>query len=80
MIPLYGFLEGDTLGLLIFAYPQDKMSDLIAKLQRSAALRVSPRDNMALMYQDRIVELSTTVKELDIQPLEHFFVKKINAS
>jgi hypothetical protein len=31
MIPLYGFLEGDTLGLLILAAPDDTMAKLAAE-------------------------------------------------
>lgn len=74
MIPIYGFLEGDTIGLLIFAYPQDTVAELINKVQKSAAVRVAPRENMKLLYNDQAITPTATVKQLGIQPLEHFFV------
>jgi hypothetical protein len=36
MIPLYGFLEGDTIGLLILAEEGDTIAALAQKLQDSA--------------------------------------------
>ena len=40
MIPMYGFLQGDTLGLLVLARPEDTAADLCAKLQSAASVRV----------------------------------------
>ena len=32
MIPLYGFLQGDTIGLLVLAEEHDTMSQMVEKL------------------------------------------------
>jgi hypothetical protein len=48
MIPLYGFLEGDTLGLLILAAEEDTAATLAQRLQDAAALRVAPREASAV--------------------------------
>jgi hypothetical protein len=74
MIPLYGFLEGDTIGLLVLAYPQDSMDDLVSKVQNSAAIRIKPRPFMQLQYKNELVAADKTVLELGMLPLEHFFV------
>ena len=74
MIPIYGFLEGDTIGLLIFAYPNETVHDLINKVQKAAALRVQPKNDMTLVYKDQLMDLNSTVTQMGIQPLEHFFV------
>lgn len=74
MIPLYGFLETDTIGLLIFAYPEDTIETLIQKLQNSAAIRVKPQATMSLRYKDTFPEPHATVLETGFQPLDHFFV------
>lgn len=74
MIPLYGFLETDTIGLLIMAYPEDTIEILIKKLQNSAALRVKPKAAMILLYKNRMIEPNATVLEIGFQPLDHFFV------
>lgn len=74
MIPIYGFLETDTIGLLIMAYPDDTMERLIEKLQNSAAIRVKPRHKMELLYKNQIIASNMTVLEVGFQPLDHFFV------
>jgi len=74
MIPIYGFLQGDTIGVLVFAYPNETANDLINKVQKAAAIRVKPKVGMKLIYKERSVEAHLTVTEMGIQPLEHFFV------
>ena len=44
MIPLYGFLEGDLLGLLILARDDDTAAQLAERLQSAAAVRVPHRE------------------------------------
>jgi len=43
-VPLYGFLQGDTVGLLILADEGDTLEALAQKLQAAASLRVAARD------------------------------------
>ena len=74
MIPLYGFLEGDTLGLLILANEDDTMDQLAEKLQRAADVRVAPRVSATVVYQERDVARAATVAALGMQPLERFDV------
>ena len=40
LVPLYGFLEGDTMGLLILAQSDDTLARVADKLRASASLRV----------------------------------------
>ena len=74
MIPLYGFLELDTIGLLIMAYPEDTINVLIKKLQDSAAIRVRPKMAMKLYYKNQLMDPEATVNEIGFRPLDHFFV------
>lgn len=78
MIPLYGFLEKDSLGLLIMAYEEDTVKDLIQKTQQAAIVRVQPQANMQLTYKGKILLPEQTVKEVQFKPLDHFFVTKSN--
>ena len=41
-IPLYGFVEGDTLGVVVLARSEDTVRALAARLLEAAALRVAP--------------------------------------
>jgi hypothetical protein len=74
MIPMYGFLQGDTLGLLVLARPEDTAADLCAKLQSAASVRVAPFPGTAVMYKGQLLEPETTVQDAKMAPLERFDV------
>jgi len=46
VIPLYGFLEGDTLGLLVLAEEDETVLELARKLQNAANLRVATKTEL----------------------------------
>lgn len=48
-IPLYGFLQGDTVGLLILAEEADTLHTLARKLQDAASLRVAGMNKIQLL-------------------------------
>jgi hypothetical protein len=74
VIPLYGFLEGDTIGLLVLAQADDTIADLAAKLQASAAVRVAPRERVTVMNKRRPLDPDTTVAHAGLTPLDRFDV------
>jgi hypothetical protein len=73
-IPLYGFLEGDTIGLLIPAEQNETIDSLAEKLQEAASLRVAPRKNVSLVYAKNSLEPTMTVAQSGMKPLERFDV------
>lgn len=75
MIPLYGFLEGDTIGLLILAEPTDTLAELAAKLQQSASVRVRPRDAIDVEVNGTRRPLVSTVASVGLTPLDRFDVR-----
>jgi hypothetical protein len=74
MIPLYGFLEGDTLGLLILAEPQDTVQQLAEKLQSAASVRVPRRARVKVLYRGRALSPRARLQEVGLTPLERFDV------
>jgi hypothetical protein len=74
MIPLYGFLQGDTIGLLVLAQPTDTAAELCAKMQAASALRVGALANPILLIAGRAVPDGVTVAELKLGPLERIDV------
>jgi hypothetical protein len=74
LIPLYGFLEGDTLGLLVLAYKADTIRRLAERLQQSARTRVAHRPSVNVLYKGRVLEPDLTVEMVGIEPLERFDV------
>ena len=59
MIPLYGFLEGDSIGLLVLAEESDTAAELAEKLQTAARVRVRPVAKVKVVYQGVIMDPQT---------------------
>ena len=62
-IPLYGFLQGDTVGLLILADEGETVQTLARKLQDAASLRVARRDHVQLVYNDKAMDPALTIAQ-----------------
>jgi hypothetical protein len=74
MIPLYGFLEGDTIGLLVLAQPDDTIGVLAEKLRASAAVRVVLRGPVVVRHGERVLDPQITVARAGLTPLDRFDV------
>jgi Toluene-4-monooxygenase system protein B (TmoB) len=73
-IALYGFLQGDTVGLLILAEEGDTLQALARKLQDAASLRVAGRDRVQLVYNGKTMDPTMTVAQVGLQALDRFDV------
>ena len=74
MIPLYGFLQGDTVGLLILAEKSNTVAELAESLQLAALVRVRRRPHVEVWYKGRKLEAGRTIEETGLSPLERFDV------
>jgi hypothetical protein len=73
-IPLYGFLQGDTVGLLILADDGETIEALARRLQAAASLRVAARDQVRVVYKDKTMDLTMTVTQAGLEALDRFDV------
>jgi hypothetical protein len=73
-IPLYGFLEGDTLGLLVLAEEAQTVLELTRKLQEAANIRVASNDDVELLYNGKTLDPELTVAQARLQALDRFDV------
>ena len=73
-IPLYGFLEGDTLGLLLLAEEGETVLDLARKLQDAANIRVARNDSVRILYNGNAIDPALTVAQTGLQALDRFDV------
>src|ERR1700739_1181286 len=73
-IPLYGFLEGDTLGLLMLAEESETILQLARKLQQAASLRVARIHQIDLIYNGKAIDPALTVAQAGFQELDRFEV------
>jgi Toluene-4-monooxygenase system protein B (TmoB) len=73
-VPLYGFLQGDTIGLLILADDGDTLEALARKLQAAASLRVAARARVRVVYKDKTMDPTLTVAQAGFEALDRFDV------
>jgi hypothetical protein len=73
-VPLYGFLQGDTVGLLILAEETETLQALARKLQDAASLRVAARGAVRLVYKDKTMDEGLTVAQAGFEALDRFDV------
>jgi hypothetical protein len=74
VLPLYGFVEGDTIGLLMLAQESQTVADLAAMLLRSASLRVAPISQLRVVHHERTIDPRLTVREAGFAALDRFDV------
>jgi hypothetical protein len=75
-IPLHGFLQGDTLGLLILADEGETIQGLARQLQRAAAVRVRPDLDapVQVLSRGRVLPPALTLTAAGLSPLDRFDV------
>ena len=76
-LPLYGFLQGDTIVLLIFAEAEDTASILAAKTVQAASVRVGPRPlgDLRVRFKGRLLEPAQTLAGAGFEALDRFDVE-----
>jgi hypothetical protein len=70
LIPLYAFLEGDTLGLVVLAQAQDSVARLADLVQRAACMRVAPRTGLRVWCRGKVLDPSMTLAQAGLAPLD----------
>ena len=73
-IPLYGFLEGDTLGLLVLAEEGETVLELARKLQDAASIRVPRSEKIDFVYGGKAIDSGLTVAQVGLQAMDRFDV------
>jgi hypothetical protein len=69
LIPLYGFAEGDSLGLLVLVQDTDSVATLGATLAQAAAVRVVPKPRSRVRFAGKLLDPALTVAESGLTPL-----------
>jgi Toluene-4-monooxygenase system protein B (TmoB) len=73
-IPLYGFLEGDTIGLLLLAEEGETVLQLARKLQDAANIRVARSDKIGLNYNGKSIDPGLTIAQAGFEAMDRFDV------
>jgi hypothetical protein len=70
LVPLFGFLRGDTLGLVILVQDSDRIREVARNLQEAASVRVEPRATARVYAFGRQLNLDLTVAEAGLTALD----------
>jgi hypothetical protein len=70
LVPLYGFVRGDTLGLLVLVRSGDSIRSLAASLAQAAQVRVAPFERAVVLAGERRLDPESTVAAAGLAPLE----------
>jgi hypothetical protein len=70
MMPLYAFVQGDTLGLLVLAKEEASVAELAEEMQQLAQVRVPHRASVAVVHGGRQLPPRATLAECQLQPLD----------
>jgi hypothetical protein len=69
-IPLYCFVQGDTLGLVVLAPEQESVDELAVRLSRAAAPRVSLPGPLRVLHAGRALKGDLTLIEAGVRALD----------
>jgi len=75
-MPVYGFLEGDTIGLLVLADENETVSQLARKLQSAARLRAEVAEPFVVLHNDKVLRPDVTVAAAGIGALDRVDVRR----
>lgn len=69
-IPLYVFVRGDTLGLVVLAPESETVDELAQRLARAAAPRVALDGNLRVLHRGKALPGELTIKEAGVAALD----------
>lgn len=70
MLPLYGFVRGDTCCVLVLVDRQATIATLAALLAQAGSIRVAPARVPAVLWNGRVLDGKLTVAAAGLTPLD----------
>jgi hypothetical protein len=70
LTPLYGFVHGDTLGVLVLVHDDDTIATLAESLSQAVAVRVAAPPRPSVRWNGVLLDLSMTVAQAGLTALD----------
>jgi hypothetical protein len=70
MMPLYAFVRGDSLGLVVVVDARRTVEELAEVIQEAASVRVAPRARVRVVARGRSLDLHQTVEQAGLAALD----------
>ena len=70
LVPLYGFLKGDTIGLVILVHDHQTISEVSRTLQEAASMRVTPKPRASVYFGGKRLDPELSVAQSGLSALD----------
>jgi hypothetical protein len=70
VMPLYGFVAGDTLGVVVLVRADETFRELAVRLAEAANVRVAGRGRGRIVIKGRVLDPKTTLRSEGLTPLD----------
>jgi hypothetical protein len=70
LVPLIGFLRGDTIGLVVLIHDHQTVGEIAQILQQAACMRVPPRPAAGVYFKGARLDPAVTVAASGLGPLD----------
>ncbi|HZP12280.1 MAG TPA: toluene-4-monooxygenase system B family protein [Nevskiaceae bacterium] len=70
LVPLYGFLRGDTIGMVVLVHDHQTIADVAKVLQQAASVRVKPAARARVYIGTHALDPALTVKAAGLGALD----------
>lgn len=78
LVPLIGFVQGDSIGVLVLAHDDMTIAQVAEKLRQSARVRVDVDGEWELRVADHVPMPDNTVAEAALGPLQRIDLRRVS--
>ena len=75
LVPLYGFLRGDTIGLVVLVHDDQPVAEIARILQDAASVRVAPSAAASVYLRGRRLDPALSVAQAGLVALDRVDVQ-----
>lgn len=75
LVPLYGFLAGDTLGVLVLVHDHEPVSLIAERLMAAASARIAPFRPAEVVFRGEVLEATRAVGSCGLVALDRVDVR-----
>lgn len=75
LVPLYGFLAGDTLGMLVLVHDDELVQVISERLMQAASARVAPFEPAEVVFRGVVLDPLRPIALTGLTPLERVDVR-----
>ncbi|HKE18721.1 MAG TPA: toluene-4-monooxygenase system B family protein [Kofleriaceae bacterium] len=74
LVPLLGFLRGDTIGLVVLVHDHQSVAEVAGAVQEAATVRVAPRARARVYFKGEVLDPTATVAASGLSALDRIDV------